>query len=63
MLLKSFLALICLGMIRNRRTSQHHGGINEGRMDSVNFILDCLEQVEIRLFGTCEGMTQEQVLW
>ena len=32
-------------------------------MDSVNFIFDCLEQVNIRLFGTCEGMTQEQVLW
>ena len=32
-------------------------------MDSVNFISDCLAQVEIRLLGTCEGMTQEQVLW
>ena len=32
-------------------------------MDSVNFISDWLEQVEIRLLGTCEGMTQEEVLW
>ena len=55
--------MICLGIIRNRRTSQQHGGINEGRMDSVNFISDCLAQVEIRLLGTCEGMTQEEVLW
>ena len=32
-------------------------------MDSVSFISDCLEQVQIRLLGTCEGMTQEEVLW
>ena len=32
-------------------------------MDSVSFISDCLEQVQIRLMGTCEGLTQEEVLW
>ena len=32
-------------------------------MDSIRFISDCLEQVQIRLLGTCEGMTQEEVLW
>jgi len=32
-------------------------------MDSVSFISDCLEQVQIRLMGTCEGMTQEEVSW
>lgn len=32
-------------------------------MDTVSFISDCLEQVRIRLLGTCEGMNQEEVLW
>ena len=34
-----------------------------GDMNTVRFISDCLEQVQLRLLSTCEGMTQEQVLW
>ena len=32
-------------------------------MDSIRFISDCLEQVQIRLLETCEGLTQEEVVW
>ena len=32
-------------------------------MDPVRFISDCLEQVQLRLLATCEGMTQKEVLW
>ena len=32
-------------------------------MDSVSFISYCLEQAQIRLIGTCEDLTQEEVLW
>ena len=32
-------------------------------MDPVSFISDCLEQVQLRLLSTCEGMIQEEVLW
>ena len=32
-------------------------------MNTVSFISDCLEQVQIRLLSTCDGMTQEEVLW
>ena len=32
-------------------------------MNTVKFISDCLEQVQLRLLSTCEGLTQEQVLW
>jgi len=32
-------------------------------MDAIGFISDCLEQVQIRLLETCEGLTQEEVLW
>ena len=32
-------------------------------MEAVAFISDCLRQVQFRLLATCEGLTQEQVLW
>ena len=32
-------------------------------MDAVTFISDCLRQVHYRLLASCEGLTQEQVLW
>ncbi len=32
-------------------------------MDTVEFISASLRQVRIRLSATCEGLTQEQVLW
>lgn len=32
-------------------------------MNTKIFISQCLEQVHIRLKATCEGLTQEQVLW
>ena len=32
-------------------------------MDLVSFISECLAQVQLRLMGTCQGLTQEQVLW
>ncbi|MFQ6028681.1 MAG: DinB family protein [Dehalococcoidia bacterium] len=32
-------------------------------MDVVEFITQSLAQVQFRLLGTCEGLTQEQVLW
>ncbi len=32
-------------------------------MDAVNFITQSLRQVQLRLLATCEGLTQEQVLW
>ena len=33
-----------------------------GAVDSVSFISYCLEQAQIRLIGTCEDLTQEEVL-
>ena len=32
-------------------------------MDTVSFISQSLSQVNLRLLATCEGLTQEQVLW
>ena len=32
-------------------------------MDAVDFISDSLDQVQLRLLATCEGLTQDQVLW
>ncbi|PKB82821.1 MAG: hypothetical protein BZY88_03505 [SAR202 cluster bacterium Io17-Chloro-G9] len=32
-------------------------------MDAVTFISDSLRQVQLRLMATCEGLTQDQVLW
>ena len=32
-------------------------------MDTVRFIADSLRQVQLRLLGSCEGLTQEQVSW
>ena len=32
-------------------------------MDTVTFISQSLAQVHIRLLGTCEGLTQQQVMW
>ena len=32
-------------------------------MDAVTFISDTLRQVQVRLLATCEGLTQDQVLW
>ena len=32
-------------------------------MNTAIFISQCLEQVQIRLRATCEGLSQEQVLW
>ena len=32
-------------------------------MDTVEFISQSLRQVHIRLLASCEGLTQEQVLW
>ncbi len=32
-------------------------------MDTIGFISTCLDQVRVRLFATCEGLTREQVLW
>lgn len=32
-------------------------------MDAITFISDSLRQVQLRLMATCEGLTQEQVLW
>jgi len=32
-------------------------------VETVSFISECLAQVQIRLLGTCEGLTQENVLW
>ena len=32
-------------------------------MDLVSFISECLAQVQLRLMGTCQGLTREQVLW
>ena len=32
-------------------------------MDTVRFISQSLSQVQLRLLATCDGLTQEQVLW
>ncbi len=32
-------------------------------MDTISFISQCLAQVQLRLLGTCNGLTQDQVLW
>ena len=32
-------------------------------MDAITFIADSLAQVQLRLLGTCDGLTQEQALW
>ena len=32
-------------------------------MDTVRFISECLDQVQIRLMATCKGLTPDQVLW
>ena len=32
-------------------------------MDAVTFISDTLLQVQIRLLGTCQGCTQDEILW
>ena len=32
-------------------------------VDTISFISECLAQAQIRLLGTCDGLTQEQVLW
>ena len=32
-------------------------------MDAVAFISDSLRQVQFRLLATCDGLTQDQVLW
>ena len=32
-------------------------------MDTVSFISDCLSQAQLRLLGTCDGLSQDQVLW
>ena len=32
-------------------------------MDAVTFIWDTLRQVQLRLLATCQGLTQDQVLW
>ena len=35
----------------------------EANIDVVTFITQSLRQVQLRLLATCEGLTQEQVLW
>ena len=32
-------------------------------MDALTFISDALRQVQLRLLATCQGLTQDQVLW
>ena len=32
-------------------------------MDTIRFITQCMEQVQVRLLATCDGLTTEQVLW
>ena len=32
-------------------------------MDAVTFVSDALRQVQLRLLETCQGLTQDQVLW
>ncbi len=32
-------------------------------MDTLTFIRDSLDQVQLRLLGTCDGLTQGQVVW
>ena len=32
-------------------------------MDTISFITDSLDQVNVRLLATCDGLTQEQVVW
>ena len=32
-------------------------------MDTITFIRDSVDQVQLRLMGTCDGLTQEQVEW
>ncbi len=32
-------------------------------METITFITQALRQVQVRLMGTCEGLTQEQALW
>ena len=32
-------------------------------MDAVTFISDTLREVQLRLLATCQGMTQEEVIW
>ncbi len=32
-------------------------------MDALRFISDSLRQVHVRIMATCDGLTQEQVLW
>lgn len=32
-------------------------------MDTINFISQSMEQVQLRLVATCEGLSKEQVLW
>jgi uncharacterized damage-inducible protein DinB len=35
----------------------------ERRMSTVEFITDCLAGVQIRLLGSCNGVTRQQLLW
>ena len=35
----------------------------EANMETVTFITQSLQQVQLRLLATCEGLTQDQVLW
>lgn len=32
-------------------------------MNTVQFIADCMQQTHIRLMATCDGLTEEQMLW
>ncbi len=32
-------------------------------MSTVQFIAECMEQTHIRLMSTCQGLTEEQMLW
>ena len=32
-------------------------------MNTVRFISECLSQAQMRLLGTCDGLTEDQVLW
>ena len=62
--LPSFLGLLCLGIIPNLRNRKRLvRQVYGGAVASVSFISDCLEQVQIRLLETCEGLTQEEVVW
>ena len=35
----------------------------EDDLETITFISDSLAQVQLRLMATCDGLTQEQVLW